>query len=379
MGSFSLKTLAEFAIGGNAPGDEDPGRSQGFGCGKRLFEQVPHDGMLKACDEVKGGWVAGGERIVDRGACRRIGTGEERFASFFGLRSQVVKLDVAQDRGFDSGERKEEVGIERGDRCGLGALGARRSALEMGLGLDLSKREWDGAGVAVARERVDPRTAGIAEAEQLGDFVVGLACGVVDSAADERIGPGAIDGLSRVKVGMSARDDEGQASGLRVLRIGWAAARFSKCCFCESRIGIARRLGLLQQDSVDVAFEVVDGDERQVFCEGQRLGVGDADEQGAGQAGTGGDCDGVDVGKGDAGFGKGSANDRNDGAKVFAAGKFRNDSAIAGMGGDLRRDDRRQGACSALDDGSRGFVAGAFNAEDEAALAHTSSLSGLFR
>ena len=63
------------------------------------------------------------------------------------------------------------------------APGEAEVALEMGLGLDLSKREWDGAGVAVARERVDPRTAGIAEAEQLGHFVEGLTGGVVYGVA----------------------------------------------------------------------------------------------------------------------------------------------------------------------------------------------------
>jgi hypothetical protein len=47
---------------------------------------------------------------------------------------------------------------------------------------------------------------------------------------------------------------------------------------------------------VDVAFEVVDGDERLVERRRRGLGEGDADEQGAGEAGAFGDGDGVEVG-----------------------------------------------------------------------------------
>jgi len=43
---------------------------------------------------------------------------------------------------------------------------------------------------------------------------------------------------------------------------------------------------------VDVAFEVVDGDQREVCAEGEGLCEGDADEESAGQAGAFGDGDG---------------------------------------------------------------------------------------
>jgi len=49
----------------------------------------------------------------------------------------------------------------------------------------------------------------------------------------------------------------------------------------------------LHQHRVDVAFEVVDGDERLGQPEGQRLGEGDADQQSAGEPGAFGDSDGV--------------------------------------------------------------------------------------
>ena len=85
-----------------------------------------------------------------------------------------------------------------------------------------------------------------------------------------------------------------------------------------------------------MSFEVVDGDEGQAEGEGQSLGVGDANEQRAGQAWTGGDCDGIEVIEGDAGLLDCGANHGNDGAKMFAAGEFGDYSAIAGVGCDLR-------------------------------------------
>jgi hypothetical protein len=38
-------------------------------------------------------------------------------------------------------------------------------------------------------------------------------------------------------------------------------------------------LALVQQDGVDVSFQVVDGDERQTLREGEGLGEGDAHQQ----------------------------------------------------------------------------------------------------
>lgn len=118
---------------------------------------------------------------------------------------------------------------------------------------------------------------------------------------------------------------------------------------------------------MDVALKVIDGDEREVARVGEGLGVGDADEERAGQAGAGGDGDGVEVGEGEVGLGEGGANDRNDGAEMFAAGKLGDDAAIRGVGGDLRGDDGGQGAGTAFDDGRGGLIAGGFDAEDEAA------------
>ena len=125
-----------------------------------------------------------------------------------------------------------------------------------------------------------------------------------------------------------------------------------------------------------MAFKVVDGDEGDVLREGQGLGVGDADQQRSGEAGAGGDGDGVEVVEGDVGLGEGGADDGDDGAEMLAAGQLGNDAAIAGVGGDLRGDDRGKCAGAALDDGGSGLVAGGFDGEDEAAGWHLSSLTG---
>ncbi len=134
-------------------------------------------------------------------------------------------------------------------------------------------------------------------------------------------------------------------------------------------------LALIQQDGVDVAFKMVDGDERNVLRVGQSFGVGDADEQCSGEAGAGGDGDGVEIGEGDVGLLERGADDGNDGAEMLAAGQFGDDSAIAGVGGDLRGDDGGERAGAALDDGGGGLVAGGLDGEDEAVAGHVFSLA----
>ena len=126
---------------------------------------------------------------------------------------------------------------------------------------------------------------------------------------------------------------------------------------------------------MDVAFKVVDGDEGQALGKGEGFGVGDANEERSGEAGTAGDGDGVEVGEGDVGLGQGGAHDGDDGAEMLAAGQLGDDSAIAGVGGDLGGDDRGEDASAALDHGRGGLVAGGFDTEDEAGAGHVFSLA----
>ena len=91
---------------------------------------------------------------------------------------------------------------------------------------------------------------------------------------------------------------------------------------------------------MDVAFEMVDGDQRQAGGKGQRLGVGDAHQQRAGKSGAAGDGDGVQVGEGDAGLGERGPDHGDDGAQMLAAGQLRHHAAVARVCGDLRGNNR---------------------------------------
>ena len=84
--------------------------------------------MLEAGDEVEGLGLAVAESVVNcwLAASGRIGPSEERVSARFGFGAEVVEFDVAQDGRLDSGEGKQEAGIEIGNgRCAR-AFGARR-------------------------------------------------------------------------------------------------------------------------------------------------------------------------------------------------------------------------------------------------------------
>src|SRR5271156_6556339 len=99
--------------------------------------------------------------------------------------------------------------------------------------------------------------------------------------------------------------------------------------------------------------------------EGERFGVGDADQQCASEAWTIGDGDGVEVAEGDCGLSERGANNGNDVAQVFAGGELGDDPAKLGVGRDLRGDYIGQRLASVADNGRGGLVAGAFNPENQ--------------
>ncbi len=103
------------------------------------------------------------------------------------------------------------MGVEASDGRGLGRLGAWRLTAQVRLGFDLRERERHGVGIAKFCQRVDPRTAGIAEAEQFCNFVKCLARGVVHRAAHERVFPRSLRRAGQIKVGVPAGDDERQS------------------------------------------------------------------------------------------------------------------------------------------------------------------------
>ena len=127
-----------------------------------------------------------------------------------------MRVEVRDGRGF----------------CGFGARGLCR---QVSFCFDLREGERDGVRVAEFGEGVDPGTAGIAEAEELGDFIEGFSGSVVDGAADEGVGPDAVGGLREKKVSVAAGDDEGEGRfgiGIRAipgLKIETGAPVFCAC------------------------------------------------------------------------------------------------------------------------------------------------------
>ena len=125
---------------------------------------------------------------------------------------------------------------------------------------------------------------------------------------------------------------------------------------------------------MDVAFEVVDGDEGFREAEGEGLGVGDADEQGSGEAGPEeyGDVASRSA-KVRVGAGKGFADDGDDVARRCSRGRrVRGRLLRSWRGGPVWGGDD-VGECfraGAADDGGGGLVAGGFNAEDQAGFFH---------
>ena len=203
-------------------------------------------------------------------------------------------------------------------------------------------------GIAVGGELVDDRTAGIAEGEEARDFVVGFAGGVVTGATDAGIGklPGAVGGLVLhfVDNGVAAGNDQADGGKFGAAIAGGAG---------------------FEKNGVDVAGEMVHGEERLAQREGESFAVGEANEQGADEARALSDGDGVEIVQGDVRLVDGFADDWDDLAEMFAGGKFGDDPAVFAVNFDLGRDHAGEDAFAVGDDGGGGFVAGGFDAENE--------------
>ena len=256
-----------------------------------------------------------------------------RLAAALNAFRHVVDFDIAEHGGLDAAVGKVGAAL-------FGGMTVLRIAVAV---LDLRERKLHGQRVAVLSEKVDDRAAGIAEFEQLGDLVEGLAGGVVAGVADVAVGPAGVVTLGEVEVRVSSADNQGQHWKLQVA---------------------VAVLPFFQQYGVDVAFEMVDGDERLVGSEGEGLGVAESDEQGTGEARALGYGDGVDGFVGLAGVFEGLAHHGNDGAQMFARSQLGDDASEGLVRGDLRIDDVGDQFFAGTNDGGSGFVAGRLDAED---------------
>lgn len=95
---------------------------------------------------------------------------------------------------------------------------------------------------------------------------------------------------------------------------------------------------VFQQYGVDMAFQVIDGDERLAERPGKGLGVGHADQQSPGKPWAFGHGDGVEIGEVEAGLLHRFSDDRCDIAQVLAGGELGHHATPSGMDVELRRD-----------------------------------------
>ena len=119
--------------------------------------------------------------------------------------------------------------------------------------------------------------------------------------------------------------------------------------------------------AVDVAFEMVDGDEREAGGEGKPLGEIDADEEAAGQARPLRDGDGVELAHvGHGGIGEGLLDDCLYGEHVLTAGNLGVDAAETAVKVDLAGNAVAEDMASVGDDRGGGLVAAGLDGEDAA-------------
>ena len=110
--------------------------------------------------------------------------------------------------------------------------------------------------IALGRQAVDHRPAGIAQAEDGGDLVVGFADGVVDGAAEAGdVGPT----VEVVKRGVPAGDDQADGGEGRVSGFG---VRVSARIFFFTRNPRPETRNPIEDHAVQMRLDVIDGDER---------------------------------------------------------------------------------------------------------------------
>ncbi len=118
------------------------------------------------------------------------------------------------------------------------------------------------------------------------------------------------------------------------------------------------------QDCVDMAFDMVHGNERKPRRKTQRFGVGHPDEQRADQARPGSDGHGRQIAVAASGALQRLAHHRHDRAQVLPGREFRHHPSILAVGRELGRHNGRQHAGAARDHGRSRFIAGTLDAEN---------------
>ena len=134
-----------------------------------------------------------------------------------------------------------------------------------------------------------------------------------------------------------------------------------------------------EKNSVDVAFEVIHGDQRLAQRLRQHFAVRDADQQRAHQPRTARHRDRVQILQRDSGLLQRFAHHRNDLTQVFARGQLRHHAAIFPVNRDLRCDDAGENRIAARDYGSGSLVARRLNPQNNFALLGQENASNFAR
>lgn len=201
----------------------------------------------------------------------------------------VFLLERVEDSRLQSGKREIEiVGIEH--RAGE----FFRQSENIGRGMFRTER---------IRTLGDSWAARVGEAEELGNFIEGFAGGIILRLAEHLILEVI---LHQHQLRMSAGNDE-----------------------CEQ--GKSQFRIFTKQVGIDMAFEMLDADERFLPDESERLGGTDADEERGHEPRPLGHGDEIDIRRCQMGTGHRFLDDRNNVLDVFARSKIGHDAAPYGM------------------------------------------------
>ena len=286
LSTIAFECFSQFTVGRHSPGDEKRSHIVGADRSQSFADEIFDHGALKRSDKIESLPIASGEVIFEL----RLGNIRQSFAADFDGIPHAVNLNVAQHGSLDSAVRKVKARAIRVDFF----LSAAVPAIAM---FDLGWLELHGVRVAMRREPVNDRASGITQAKQFGDFVESLAGCVIASVADIFVGPTVVVLLGQIKMRVPSRHHQSQYGKLQL---------------------VIALLPLFQQNRMDVAFEMIDRNQRLVEGEGQSLGIADAHQQRSGKAGALRDGDRVDGVVSLVGLSQRLANDGNDRAQMLA-------------------------------------------------------------
>jgi hypothetical protein len=125
------------------------------------------------------------------------------------------------------------------------------------------------------------------------------------------------------------------------------------------------RRGIAEERRQKVAFEMVDADRRHAQGVGESVGGACADQQSAGEPGPSCVGDATDVSDAQPGLVQDLACEGQNAADVVARGELGNHAAVLRMHRHLRVQGMREQTAAGVVQGYAGFIAGAFDAEDD--------------